>query len=137
MTGGGVTFGGGEPCLRASYIREFRKICRNRWKINLETCLYIKTEVLECLIPVVDSFIVDVKDLNPNIYASYTGKPIEPLLNNLKLLEAKGVQNRVHIRVPLIPKFNTCVDQEKSVTLLSAMGFKNIELFNYIIPNHE
>lgn len=137
MTGGGVTFGGGEPCLRESYIREFRKICRNRWKINLETCLYIKTEVLECLIPVVDSFIVDVKDLNPNIYASYTGKPIEPLLKNLKWLEAKGVQNRVHIRVPLIPKFNTCVDQEKSVTLLSAMGFKNIELFNYIIPNHE
>ena len=27
MTGGGVTFGGGEPCLRESYIREFRKIC--------------------------------------------------------------------------------------------------------------
>lgn len=26
-TGGGVTFGGGEPCLRPQFIREFRELC--------------------------------------------------------------------------------------------------------------
>jgi len=134
MTGGGITFGGGEPCLRANYIREFRKICEKEWKINLETSLYVDSKVLETLIPIVDTFIVDIKDLNPQIYSAYTGKPIELLLLNLELLRTKKVQDKIHIRVPLIPNFNKAVNQEQSVAKLKDMGFKNIELFNYIIP---
>lgn len=134
MTGGGITFGGGEPCMRANFIREFRRICEKEWKINLETSLYIDPKVLETLIPIVDTFIVDIKDLSPQIYSSYTGKPIELLLANLELLRTKKVQNKVHIRVPLIPNYNKPVNQEQSVAKLKNMGFKNIELFNYIIP---
>ena len=136
MTGGGVTFGGGEPCLRADYIREFRKICEKEWKINLETSLYVDTKVIETLIPIVDSFIVDIKDLNPQIYSSYTGKPIELLMANLKLLASKKVQDKVHVRVPSIPNYNTPTNQKQSVTILENMGFNDIELLNYIVPKH-
>ncbi|WP_303274161.1 radical SAM protein, partial [uncultured Duncaniella sp.] len=36
-TNGGVTFGGGEPCLRPDFIRHFRELCGESWQINLET----------------------------------------------------------------------------------------------------
>ena len=35
-TNGGVTFGGGEPCLRPQFIREFRELCGPEWQLNLE-----------------------------------------------------------------------------------------------------
>lgn len=137
MTGGGITFGGGEPCLRSNYIREFRELCGSKWKINLETSLHIKQDVLEKLVSIVDTFIVDIKDMNPNVYFSYTGKSIEPLFENLLLFKNRELQDRVHVRVPLIAGYNTPYDQEHSVSVLKKMGFENIETFKYLIPNHE
>ena len=102
----------------------------------METSLYVDTKVIETLIPIVDSFIVDIKDLNPQIYSSYTGKPIELLMANLKLLASKKVQDKVNVRVPLIPNYNTPTNQKQSVTTLEDMGFNDIELFNYIVPEH-
>ena len=32
-TGGGVTFGGGEPLLYAPYLKEFRSICGDAWHL--------------------------------------------------------------------------------------------------------
>ena len=40
-TNGGVTFGGGEPCLRPQCIREFRELCGPAWQLNLETSLNV------------------------------------------------------------------------------------------------
>ena len=42
-TNGGVTFGGGEPCMRPYFIREFHKLCDPEWQINLETSHQIRT----------------------------------------------------------------------------------------------
>lgn len=35
-TGGGVTFGGGEPLLHAGFLSSFRSICSPEWKIRKE-----------------------------------------------------------------------------------------------------
>lgn len=137
MTGGGITFGGGEPCNRVRYIKEFRTLCGKDLKINVETCLNVRQENIEDLIPIVDYWIVDIKDLNPDIYLSYTQRPINQLLNNLTLLKQEGIQDRTLIRVPLIPGFNTIEDQKKSIDKLRTMGFEKIESFNYILPSNE
>lgn len=132
MTHGGITFGGGEPALRVKYIKEFRRLCGNRWQINMETSLNVNRKNIEALLPDVDTFIVDIKDLNPEIYESYTLRPIDALMENLKLLQEQKMQHKVYIRVPLIPDYNTVDDQEKSIRTLKDMGFNNIEKFNYI-----
>ena len=59
-TGGGVTFGGGEPTLRYDFILNFRKICGDKWRIYVETSLNVPQHNIEALLSVVDGFIIDV-----------------------------------------------------------------------------
>lgn len=35
-TDGGICFGGGEPCLRSQFIREFCQLADPRWRITLK-----------------------------------------------------------------------------------------------------
>ena len=63
-TGGGICFGGGEPTLYKDFIVEFKKICGDKWKITLETCLRCSYNTIKDLSPVVDHWIVDVKSMN-------------------------------------------------------------------------
>ena len=44
-TEGGVTFGGGEPLLRAEFIKEFRRICGKEW---LPGTFYDNDDSLTC-----------------------------------------------------------------------------------------
>lgn len=132
-TGGGVTFGGGEPTLRCDFIRNFRKICGEKWHIYVETSLNVPQQNIEALLSVVDGFIVDVKDMNPHIYKAYTGKDNERVMANLRLLIEAGRQGDVLVRLPLIPNFNTDDDRKKSRAILEEMGFTRFEEFNYII----
>ena len=72
-TGGGICFGGGEPTLYKDFIVEFKKICGDKWKITLETCLRCSYNTIKDLSPVVDHWIVDVKSMNTFIDKEYTG----------------------------------------------------------------
>ena len=67
-TGGGITFGGGEPLLQADFIKEFREICPEEWKITVETSLFVPRNYLAQVIDAVDLFVVDCKDMNEDIY---------------------------------------------------------------------
>lgn len=92
-TNGGVTFGGGEPCLRRRFICEFRKLCGPEWQLNLETSLNVLAVNIEALLPVVNTLIIDIKDMNHDIYRRYTGESNDLVLDNLRLLAAAGRQH--------------------------------------------
>lgn len=128
-TGGGICFGGGEPSLRYEFIREFRDICGPDWKLTIETALNVPKKNIEALLPVIDCWIVDVKDMNPEIYKSYTGKTNDQVMENLELL--RGIPDKVKIRIPSIPEYNTKEDQDRSVAKLKEMGFSDFDLFGY------
>lgn len=135
-TNGGVTFGGGEPCLRPQFIREFRDLCGPAWQINLETSLNVPSANIQALLPVVNTLIIDIKDMNPGIYVSYTGQPNNLVLDNLSLIADAARQNDCIIRIPLIPNYNSDTDREASRTALEALGFNRFDLFTYQIRNH-
>lgn len=135
-TGGGVTFGGGEPLLYADFIHAFRKICPPAWRINLETSLNIEETLLKKVLDDIDDYIVDIKDMNPEIYEKYTGESPSLMLHNLKFMIEHGKQDHLRARVPSIPNFNTDADLQNSVELLSRLGIKRIETFSYVIRNH-
>lgn len=134
-TGGGVTFGGGEPLLHADFISCFRAKAPAEWRINAETSLYIPEEKLLRVLPAIDAFFVDVKDVNPEIYRKYTGSDNAPVIRNLQLLADYGAAGKTVVRVPLIPGFNSEEDRDKSVSLLKQMGFRNFDLFTYRVPS--
>ncbi len=81
--------------------------------------------------PVVDEYLIDIKDMNPEIYSRYTGKDNGNVLVNLKFLAEKGLAEKCVIRVPLIPDYNTLDDVSRSETKVKALGFERIDQFEY------
>ena len=135
-TNGGVTFGGGEPALRPDFICRFRELCGPSWRLTLETSLNVPQENIEALLPVVDSWIIDIKDMDVDIYRQYTGKDNLRVLSNLRLITEAGRQKDCMIRLPLIPDYNTDADREESRKALSALGYSKFDLFTYQIRKH-
>ena len=136
-TGGGVTFGGGEPLISYKEILLFSNICMShdkKWRINIETSLNVPKRLVEMLKGVVDHWIVDIKDMNPIIYKAYTGKDIGLVIDNLQYLTKNN--SKITVRVPHIPGFNTASDVEKSISPLQEMGITDIERFTYIVKQH-
>lgn len=134
-TEGGITLGGGEPCLYSKFIVRLRKICNPTWKFTLETSLNVPTKHLQRLLPVIDYYIIDIKDMNSTRYRNYTGKDNARVVNNLKFLLAQGKSEQILVRVPLIPQYNTKENVDESIATLKAMGVVNIERFTYHIPD--
>ena len=132
-THGGVTFGGGEPLLQKEFIKEFRSFCGQQWQIVIETSLNVPPEIVQEMNDVLDGYIVDIKDINPEIYLAYTGVKIDLALNNLEWILRHGDPKRIKVRVPHIPEFNTDDDVAKSVEHLKAMGVVDIDEFDYVI----
>ena len=130
-TGGGVTFGGGEPLLRADFLKEFRALCGDRWHLCAETSLNVPAEAVRTAAECMDMFYVDCKDTNPEIYKAYTGIQNTQMLENLRTLISLVGAERVMVRVPLIPGYNTESDRERSRALLESMGVTQFDFFTY------
>lgn len=131
-TNGGVCFGGGEPGKYADYITNFREICGAKWKISIETSLNVLTSNICKLIPVIDNWIIDIKDMDSERYFSYTNETNDRAIDGLKLLADK-VPEKCLVKVPLIPYFNNIEDVENNISILKSMGFCNIRQTNYKI----
>lgn len=133
-TNGGVVFGGGESLLHAAFLREWHALAPKEWRTIAETCLNVPSELFETALGAVDSWIVDIKDMNPEIYRAYTGKDNAQVIANLKRLAEAGRCDDVIIRVPRIPNHNTEEDCVGSVEAVKAIGpFTRFDLFNYVI----
>ena len=132
-TGGGITFGGGESLLHAEFIRRFRELIPAEWKVSAETSLAVPEGQLLTVLCAVDLFIVDCKDMNEETYRRYTGGEFSLMESNLRLLLRTAGPERLFVRVPRIPEYNTEEDQGRSADKLRKMGVTNLELFEYVI----
>ena len=134
-TGGGICFGGGESLLHTDFIRRFREIAPAEWRITVETSLAVPAENVLGAVDAVDTFIVDCKDMDPGIYHRYTDGNSTLMTENLRRLLQKAGPDRILVRVPLIPQYNTAEDQARSAELLRKMGVKRLDLFSYVVPD--
>ena len=132
VTGGGIMFGGGEPLLRSKFIKEFRKICGDRWKIYLETSLNVNQAIVEALVDIIDYWIIDIKDWNDYIYTQYTGCSNSQVKENLGYLLSRGCVEKIMVRVPNIPEYNDDSDIANTITELNRLGIKKIDQFGYV-----
>lgn len=130
-TGGGVTFGGGEPLLYPQFLKDFRQICGPDWHLCAETSLSVPWENVAIAAECIDTFYIDCKDTAPQIYRRYTGQDNARMLENLKKLLALTGPDRLVLRLPLIPGYNTEADREASLTLLSGLGIQHFDRFTY------
>lgn len=131
-TGGGVTFGGGEPLLQSRALAEFAENCPKEWNINIETSLNVETACLEPLLNGRFSFIIDVKAMQPDIYQRYTGLENERVLRNLQRLREKLPKENYVVKVPVIPGYSTETDVEGSRDILRDLGIPEENILSFL-----
>lgn len=104
VSGGGVTFSGGEPTLFMEYIGKLAKLLyKNGISCALETCGYFEFDAFkELLLPYLDCILYDIKLMDSAEHIKYTGMDNGIILGNLLRL---SVEENIKIipRTPLIP----------------------------------
>ena len=135
-TGGGVCFGGGEPLLRSDIIVEVCRQMPEEWSVTIETSLNVPLHRVEAVAPFVRQWIIDIKDMNPSIYRSYSGIDNLHVRQNLEWLATHVDLESVLIRLPLIPQYNTPEDILSSRQQLQALGFTHFDEFTYMEKLH-
>lgn len=130
-TGGGITFGGGEPGLYTSFIREFAKEYCIDWNVAMETSAHISFYDMKSLVDVIDHFYIDIKSGNCFIYQRYTTQKQSVVFDNINYL-SKVCPEKVTIRVPLIPDFNDKDECLETIRQMKEKGF-SVDSFVYSV----
>ncbi len=133
-TGGGITFGGGEPLLHIDALSLFSEKCPQTWNLWVETSLYVPSETVNRAAKIFDHFIVDIKTVDAEIYHAYTGGEVSIPLANLKLLLSLVGPQRITVRIPLIPGYTSLDNHAVTVACIKKMGIERIDQFTYIVP---
>ena len=131
MSGGGVVFGGGEPLLQSKYIHKVCTMADKRWAKRIETSLNVTWDNIKPVLYDMDEWIIDIKDINNDIYKSYTKKDNKNMIENLLNLRNKVSKDKIHIRIPKIPGYNTSYDIEYSVQWIRDNIGVEPEVFSY------
>ena len=132
MSGGGVVFGGGEPLLQSKYIHKVCTMADQRWAKRIETSLNVPWDNIKPVLYDMDEWIIDIKDINSDIYKSYTKTDNKNMIENLLKLRNKVSKDKIHIRIPKIPDYNTSYDIEKSLEWIRENIGVEPEVFSYI-----
>ena len=131
-SGGGMTLSGGEPLEQFEFCLALLREARQAGLHNcLDTTGLAATERVLRTLPLVDMYLFDVKDTDPDRHRAHTGVGNELILANLRRLHAEGAAIRV--RVPLIPGANDREDNFRGIARLAAElpNLEGIELMPY------
>jgi pyruvate formate lyase activating enzyme len=111
---GGVTLSGGEPLSRGDELIELlQELKKRKIDVAVETSLHVQWTQIERSIPLVNTFLVDVKHTDPEKFQAYTSGDVHLVIYNLKRLYETGA--KIIIRVPVIPGFNHTFPEMKNI----------------------
>jgi pyruvate formate lyase activating enzyme len=103
-SGGGITFGGGEPMQQFDFLCEVLPRCKNAGlHIALDTCGAVAWERYVHLLPMVDLVLLDLKIMDSARHRAATGVSNEVILENARRIAGAG--KPLWIRTPIIPGF--------------------------------
>ena len=131
-SGGGVTFGGGEPSSGGQFFLDLLEASvLEGWHVAVDTCGFCAEDVFHEALKTADLFLFDVKHMDPERHRELTGQNNAVILHNLEAALLSG--REVHIRMPLMPGLN---DSEENLAamaeFLGRFGRREIE----IMPCH-
>lgn len=132
-SGGGLTLSGGESLCQPDFARDLLRAAKESG-INtaMESMAGVSFDIIQKVLPYLDTYLMDIKHVNPAKHKEFTGRSNEMMLENAKKIAESGMTNLV-IRVPVIPGFNDRVDEIQAIAKFSAslQGVKKIHLLPY------
>ena len=132
-SGGGVTFSGGEPLGNPELLIPLMDACQQEEiHICLDTSGYAPFPVLKNAATRADLVLYDIKIMDNLAHQSFTGKPVNLILENLKKLSRLKIN--LKLRFPLIP---TLTDTEENIgSIIDFLVKETIYRDIHILPFH-
>ncbi len=132
-SGGGITLSGGECMGQPDFACALLESCKERGlSTAIETTCAVEWSVVERFIPLVDTFLMDVKHMNSEKHREYTTLPNERILENAERLSKAA--KRLVVRVPVIPGFNDTPSELHDIAEFAYSKLKVSEM--HILPYH-
>lgn len=114
MSGGGITFSGGEPFLQSEVIKEVGSSLKPYAITTLvETCGHIPLERIKQSIDQIEYIYFDIKQMDPLKHKQLTGHDNSLILANLDWL-CENYKGELTVRYPYIPACNDDIEDIKS-----------------------
>lgn len=115
---GGMTLSGGEPMFQFDFTKELLQEAKKRGLHTcMETCGFASRKQFEEIAPMVDIFLYDYKETDPEKHKKFTGVRNDLILDNLDFLD--HLQANLILRCPIIPSLN---DREEHFNGISALA---------------
>jgi pyruvate formate lyase activating enzyme len=132
-SGGGLTVSGGEPMQQFAFTRDLLLAAK---EAGLHTCLETsgcssRERYLE-VAPLVDLFLFDIKETDPELHRQFTGVSNLAIRSNLLALDLNGAS--LVLRCPIIPGLNDRSEHFAGITAL-ANQLRNVREI-HILPYH-
>lgn len=130
---GGLTISGGEPLAQLDFTLALLRAAREQGIHRcVETSGFAGWERLRQLLPLVDLFLFDCKETDPETHKRFTGQSNSIILENLRALHAAGA--KIQLQCPVVPAFNDREDHFAGVAAL-ARSLPNLEGVR-LLPYH-
>jgi pyruvate formate lyase activating enzyme len=134
MSGGGVTFSGGEPLLQSKFIRSLSmELKKHSIPALIETCGHVSQDHFDDVLDTTDSMYFDIKHIDSDLHKKYTGKGNELILGNLTYL-SENYKGELSVRYPYIPGIN---DDAQSIDAMveAVCGLRRVDELVFL-PYH-
>lgn len=130
-SGGGLTLSGGESLTQPEFALALLKGAKEMGiSTAIETTSCAEYNVIEKLLPYIDTYLMDIKHTNPDKHKEFTGRDNSLILANAKRL-AKDAKKLI-IRVPVIPTFNDTPEEIYAIaSFAKEIGVDEIHLLPY------
>ncbi|WP_272701015.1 glycyl-radical enzyme activating protein [Desulfovibrio sp. Fe33] len=114
-SGGGVTFGGGEPTAGGQFFLDMVRAAKDEgYHVTVDTCGYCPEERFDKAIELADLFLFDCKHMDPERHKALTGVDNGIILRNMRAALTSGKE--VRIRMPLMPNLN---DSDENIAAMA------------------
>lgn len=130
-TEGGVTLSGGEPMLRADFLKELLPALKEKnINVAVETCGYFDWEKAGKAFDFIDLVLFDIKAVTAELHIKLTGRDNSLIKENLKRIIKAGISRL--IRIPVVPGMNDSESEIEAVArYLNAIGEPSVQLIPY------
>ncbi len=132
-SGGGLTLSGGESLCQPDFALGLLAVAKSRGiGTAMESMGCARWEVIERILPYLDTYLMDIKHMDPGKHKAFTGRDNVLMLKNARKIAASGMTNLV-IRVPVIPTFNDTPEEIGAIARFADKlpGVSRIHLLPY------
>lgn len=127
---GGVTLSGGECLAQPAFATKLAKTLQEQGvSVYVDTCGFVKRESLQEILPYTDTFLYDIKAIDPILHKQLTGQDNTVILDNLRFLSEQGAT--IEIRYPLVMGYNDGECQKIGAFLKGLSGIAKVKVLRY------